>query len=367
MTYRWIMAAKRSGGRQRGNIEERGGALRVRLYAGTDPVTRRQVYLRATVPGTDKAAYRKADDKLSEFRTQVLKQRSAASAVPFSHAIDEWLRTSEIEASTRMTYLGYITNHIKPVLGSVPVKKLDVRTLESFYTELRRRRIRCDGKPFTVHKSADDHDCGDMDCQRHRARLCPPRPSSRFIRSSAARWQRPNAGTGSTATRPSSLAAHAASHPSPTHRPQPRRAASSKRPSGWTRTEAPSSGRHDHRHAPKRLCGLRFARVDLDAEVIDLRRNGVLGAEKDQDPPEPPNRPRLRSTDAAPQALGPSRGPPGGAGPTIHRRPVRVQQREDTRPLGAVLPERRNAAIQGHVDPTGHQDPPARPSPLQRH
>jgi integrase len=29
------------------------------------------------------------------------------------------------------------------------------------------------------------------------------------------------------------------------------------------------------------LCGLRFARIDLDAEVIDLRRNWVLGKEKD--------------------------------------------------------------------------------------
>jgi hypothetical protein len=57
------------------------GALRVRLYAGTDPVTLRQVHLRATIPGTDKAAYRKADDKLSEFRTQVLKQRSPAAHV----------------------------------------------------------------------------------------------------------------------------------------------------------------------------------------------------------------------------------------------------------------------------------------------
>jgi hypothetical protein len=150
MTYRRIMAAMRSGGRQRGNIEERGGALRVRLYAGTDPVTHRQVYLRATIPGTDKAAHRKAEDKLSEFRTQVLKQRTAASSVSFSYAIDEWLRTSEIEASTRKTYLGYIANHIKPVLGGLPVKKLDVRTIESFYTELRRCRSRCDGQ---------SHDC----------------------------------------------------------------------------------------------------------------------------------------------------------------------------------------------------------------
>lgn len=34
------------------------------------------------------------------------------------------MRTSEIEASTRKTYLGYIGNHIKPVLGKIAVKRL---------------------------------------------------------------------------------------------------------------------------------------------------------------------------------------------------------------------------------------------------
>jgi integrase len=29
------------------------------------------------------------------------------------------------------------------------------------------------------------------------------------------------------------------------------------------------------------LCGLRFSRIDFDTEVIDLRRNWVLGKEKD--------------------------------------------------------------------------------------
>jgi hypothetical protein len=75
------MTAARREGRKRGNIEERKGALRVRCYAGIDPVTGRQVYLRATVPGTDDAAWKKADDKLAEFRAQVLKQRSAQSSV----------------------------------------------------------------------------------------------------------------------------------------------------------------------------------------------------------------------------------------------------------------------------------------------
>lgn len=75
----------------------------------------------------------------------MLRQRSTASSVTLAYAIDEWLRTNEIEASTRKTYVGYIDNHIRPALGAAAVKKIDPRTLETFYTELRRCRTRCDG------------------------------------------------------------------------------------------------------------------------------------------------------------------------------------------------------------------------------
>jgi integrase len=234
------MAVQRSGGRQRGNIEERGGALRVRLYAGTDPVTGRQVYHRATIPGTDDAAIKKAEDKLAEFRTRVLNQRSAASSVSFSYAIDEWMQTSEIEASTRKTYLGYIANHIKPVLGKIPVKKIDVRTLESFYTELRRCRARCDGRPFVVHKTAEEHDCRDLDCQPHKCKELAASTVQQIhsiisgTLAAAERWDWIN-------SNPARLT-HAAGHPSRTRRPRPKRAASSTKRSGWTRTGARSSG-----------------------------------------------------------------------------------------------------------------------------
>ncbi|MGH3757107.1 hypothetical protein [Actinophytocola sp.] len=117
--------------------------------------------------------------------------------------IDEWLRTSEIEASTRKTYLGYIANHIKPVLGQVPIKKIDVRTLGSFYTELRRCRIRCDGKPFSVHKSPDDHDCTELDCQPHKCMALSASTIQQIHSIISGTLAEPNAGTGSTATRQS--------------------------------------------------------------------------------------------------------------------------------------------------------------------
>jgi len=57
-----------------------------------DPVTDKDTYLTATVKGTDKAARGQANDKLAEFRAQVLKQRAASTTATIGYAIDEWER-----------------------------------------------------------------------------------------------------------------------------------------------------------------------------------------------------------------------------------------------------------------------------------
>src|SRR5207237_6443860 len=118
-----LMVRASAARRPKGSIRERSGSLQVRLFSGRDPVTGKDVYLTATIPGTDKAAWDKADDKLAEFRTQVNKQRSAESSVTLGYAIDEWMRLTEIEHSTRKTYEGYIERTIRPVLGSLSARK----------------------------------------------------------------------------------------------------------------------------------------------------------------------------------------------------------------------------------------------------
>ena len=156
--------AAREQNRKRGNIEERGGALRVRLYAGTDPVTGKQVYYRDTIQGTNKAAWKKAENKLAEFQAKVAKQRSAQSSVTLAYALSEWMRTNELAKSTRKTYEGYIDRTIMPALGETPVHKLSARILEGLYTELRRCRNRCNGKPFVVHKRSSEQGCEAAGC-----------------------------------------------------------------------------------------------------------------------------------------------------------------------------------------------------------
>src|SRR5829696_4293846 len=71
------MADDISNGRKVGSIRQRGDRLQVRLLAGRDLVTGKDVYLTATINGTDKAARKRAEDKLAEFRT-----RSSGNATP---------------------------------------------------------------------------------------------------------------------------------------------------------------------------------------------------------------------------------------------------------------------------------------------
>lgn len=162
--------------RQRGRIEERAASLRVVVYAGQDPVTGRRVYLRETIKGTDKAAHRRATQTLNRLLTRMASQRSTESTVTFGYAVDEWLRTSEIEDSTRDGYVNYIKRYIRPALGTTSVRKLDAHALERFYTELRRCRTRCDHKPFIEHHATDEeHDCVASKCTPH---TCKPLAAS---------------------------------------------------------------------------------------------------------------------------------------------------------------------------------------------
>ncbi|WP_233576144.1 N-terminal phage integrase SAM-like domain-containing protein [Saccharopolyspora rhizosphaerae] len=109
-------------------------------------MTGRRTYLRETINGTDKAAYKRAEKALTKLLAQVDNQRHTPSTVSLSFALDEWMRTSEIEDSTRHTYSGYIDRSIKPALGETAVNKIPARMPEGFYTDLRRCRARRDSR-----------------------------------------------------------------------------------------------------------------------------------------------------------------------------------------------------------------------------
>jgi integrase len=59
-----------------------------------------------------------------------------------SDLIDRWLEVAELELNTRAGYEGYIERVIRPVLGQMKLRELEVRVdiLDVLYAPLRRRR-----------------------------------------------------------------------------------------------------------------------------------------------------------------------------------------------------------------------------------
>src|SRR5258708_1238781 len=111
-----------------GNIRQREDSLQVRLFAGAEASLCTSA---RPSGGTDHRAGKKADKKLAAFRTQVNQQRSATSTVTLGYAIDEWMKASELEDSTRQTYVGWIERTLRPVLGDLSVSKVNARILET--------------------------------------------------------------------------------------------------------------------------------------------------------------------------------------------------------------------------------------------
>jgi integrase len=281
------MVAVRSEGRQRGRIEQRGDSLRVVVYAGLDPVTGRRTYRREKIHGTNEAAYRRATKAINRLAAEVDAQRAPSSAVSLSQTIDEWLHGADIETSTRDGYEGYIERTIKPALGRVAVNKLSALDLERFYANLRRCRARCDGTPCVEkHAEEDDHDCAAARCQPH---VCKPMSAStvRQIHSiisgalaAAVRWDWISSNPAKVAQRPKQKPPE----------PDPPSAADAAR-----LTERAFELGEDWGTLVwlvmvtgvrrGEVAGIRWSRVDLDEEVVEIRRSYVMsrgkGKEKD--------------------------------------------------------------------------------------
>ena len=147
----------------------------MRVFAGVDPVTGKDRDLSESVKGTDRAARREAEKAMARLQAEVDGQRSAQSSVTLGYTLDEWPKTVEVEDSTRDGYIGYVERTIRPTLGAVPIAKLSTRTLETFYAELRRCRVRCNGRPTTAHRVMGEHSCDAARCAPH---VCKPMAAS---------------------------------------------------------------------------------------------------------------------------------------------------------------------------------------------
>jgi len=156
--------------RPRGEIETLpSGSLRVRVYAGIDPMSKKKHYLVETVPAGPTAA-KDAEKMRTRLLNQVDDRRNPRTKATLNQLLDRWLEVAELEPTTRSGYIRKLDKHVRPVLGNVQVGRLDAETLESFYALLRRCRDRCDGRRQDRHRVKGEHEC-DSRCQTH---VCRP-------------------------------------------------------------------------------------------------------------------------------------------------------------------------------------------------
>ena len=103
------------------------------VYAGTDPLTGREIRFRKTCK-TERAA----QIELGKLLEQAVAGRQPDSAVTVAQLLDQYVSTAGWDVSTRESNLGYIRRTIKPAIGSTQVRKVRGPLLDTLYARLMR-------------------------------------------------------------------------------------------------------------------------------------------------------------------------------------------------------------------------------------
>lgn len=154
--------------RPRGSIEElSSGSLRVRVYAGVDVLSGREIYLKQLVPAGP-SAREEAEQVRERLLRQVEEGRHPRTNASVLQLVERHLEVSPVEPRSKATLQGYLRKHIAPFLGARPIGNMSADVLDAFYAELRRCRDHCDGSGV-LHRVRGGHTC-DKRGRAHRRR-----------------------------------------------------------------------------------------------------------------------------------------------------------------------------------------------------
>lgn len=277
--------------RQRGGVEKlASGSVRVKVHAGTDPVTRRRLYLTETIPAGPRQS-RLVEQARTRLLSQIDEKRNPRSRATVNQLIDKYVTVLKADPSTRRGYESKIKTHIRPILGNIPLTRLDVEILDSFYAELRRCRHHCDGRSATSHRTTADHRCDEHpknpcdppspDSCRHCRRACKPHVCAGLADSTVRQIHWILSGALDRAVVWKWIAVNPAEHadkpalPHPDPDPPTAEEAARLVDAAWTLapewgafvwTKMTTGARRGE------ICGLRWRHLDLDKELISIRR-----------------------------------------------------------------------------------------------
>jgi integrase len=120
----------------KGHLRKRGESWELRVYAGADPVSGREIYRTRTFRG----GKREAEDALGKFVQEVAGGGHAARDATLGDLVARWfeLAKDDLSPSTVFGYQHYIRRYIEPTLGPVRLQRLRVAQLDQLYAQLRR-------------------------------------------------------------------------------------------------------------------------------------------------------------------------------------------------------------------------------------
>jgi len=126
--------------RQQGSVDELpSGALRVRVYTGVDPITKRRYDLVEVVAPGPKAWDRAEEIRLC-FVAEVKQRRSPRTTVTIDQLLDRYLDQHQCGKRTVTGYRECVDKHVRPFIGDRKVWSIDADVLDSLYAELGRCR-----------------------------------------------------------------------------------------------------------------------------------------------------------------------------------------------------------------------------------
>jgi integrase len=101
-----VAPSSKAGRRGRGSVETLpSGSIRVKVYAGIDPVSSKRHYLDEVIPAGPRAA-KEAEKVRTRLLAQVDERRNPRTRATVDQMLDRYLTVLDVEPTTRSTYEG---------------------------------------------------------------------------------------------------------------------------------------------------------------------------------------------------------------------------------------------------------------------
>ena len=99
-------------------------------------MTGKRHYLTETIPPGPRAA-KDAEKARTRLLSQVDEQRNPRTRATVNQLLDRHLEMLGVEETTLDSYESFVRNHIRPLIGDVPVGRINGEILDSFYRAAR--------------------------------------------------------------------------------------------------------------------------------------------------------------------------------------------------------------------------------------